>query len=161
MKQRENERIEPGGILITQRTREAIREAAGQRTEDEIKEYFRILYDSMDQFGKRIAVEQITGQDLIIYTPDRCIGKTQAALYLANEYNMPYLVKNNNLPFVQQQAKEAGYNIKFIPLSDIVHMNRVINGMRIRTILKDECIKTKEARQHISGDINIIGIEEF
>lgn len=153
--------IEPGGVLITQRTREAIREATGQRTEDEVKEYFKILYDSMDQFGKRIAVEQITGQDLIIYTPDRHIGKTQAALYLANEYNMPYLVKSNNLPFVQQQAKEAGYNIKFILLSDIVHMNRVINGMRIRTILKDECIKTKEARQHISEDINIIGIEEF
>lgn len=161
MNKKDRTLIEPGGVLITQRTREAIHEAARERTDEELKECFKSLYDSMDQFGKRIAVKQITGQDFIIYTPERRIGKTQAALYLANEYNMPYLVKSGNLPHVQQQAKDAGYIIKFILLSDIDRMNNVINGMRIRTILKDECIKTREARQRIREDINIIGIEEF
>lgn len=33
--------------------------------------------------------------------------------------------------------------------------------MRLRTILKDECIKTKEAREYIGKYINIIGIEEI
>lgn len=33
--------------------------------------------------------------------------------------------------------------------------------MRLRTILKDECIKTKEAREYIGKHINIIGIEEI
>lgn len=153
--------IEPGGVLITQRTREAIHRAAGERTDTELKDCFKRLYDSMDQFAKRIAVEQITGQDFIIYTPERRIGKTEAALYLANEYNMAYLVKSYNLPFVRQQAEEKGYKIKFITLNEITGMDRVINGMRARTILKDECIKTKEARKFISGEINIIGIEEF
>lgn len=109
-----------------------------------------------NRFGKQIAVEEITGQDFIIYTPERRIGKTEAALYLAHEYNMPYLVKLAQLDFVKRQAKEAGYNIKFVPLS-----RPQIEGMRLRTILKDECIKTKEAREYIGKYINIIGIEEI
>lgn len=60
------------------------------------------------------------------------------------------------LDFVKRQAKEAGYNIKFVPLS-----RPQIEGMRLRTILKDECIKTKEAREYIGKYINIIGIEEI
>lgn len=119
-------------------------------------ECFTMLHDSMDRFGKQIAVEEITGQDFIIYTPERRIGKTEAALYLAHEYNMPYLVKLAQLDFVKRQAKEAGYNIKFVPLS-----RPQIEGMRLRTILKDECIKTKEAREYIGKYINIIGIEEI
>ena len=77
-------------------------------------------------------------------------------LYLAHEYNMPYLVKLAQLDFVKRQAKEARYNIKFVPLS-----RPQIEGMRLRTILKDECIKTKEAREYIGKYINIIGIEEI
>lgn len=147
--------IKAGSIFITDRTREAIREAAAQRTEIELKECFKMLHDSMDRFGKQIAVEEITGRDFIIYTPERRIGKTEAALYLAHEYNMPYLVKSMQLDFVKQQAREAGYNINFILLN-----RPQIEGMRLRTILKDECIKTKEAREHIGKHINIIGIEE-
>lgn len=110
----------------------------------------------MDRFSKQIAVEEIIGQDFIIYTPERRIGKTEAALYLAHEYNMPYLVKSAQLDFVKWQAKEAGYNIKFVLLS-----RPQTKGMRLRTILKDECIKTKEAREYIGKHINIIGIEEI
>lgn len=152
----DKEIIKAGSVFITHRTREAIREAAGQRTETELKECYKTLHDSMDRFGKQIAVEEITGQDFIIYTPERRIGKTEAALYLAHEYNMPYLVKSMQLDFVRQQATEAGYNIKFIVLN-----RPQTEGMRLRTILKDECIKTKEAREHIGKHINIIGIEEI
>lgn len=113
--------IKAGGVFITHRTREAIYATAAQRTEPELKECFTMLHDSMDRFGKQIAVEEITGQD-----------------------------------FVKRQAKEAGYNIKFVPLS-----RPQIEGMRLRTILKDECIKTKEAREYIGKYINIIGIEEI
>ena len=157
--ERNIELIEPGGLFITHRTRAAILEVAEKRTKVEIEESYTRLYESMDRFCKRIAVEQITGQDFIIYTPERRIGKTEAALYLANEYNMPYLVKRRNYPCVQLQAKDAGYNIKFIILCDIDRLNEAINGMRIRTILKDECIEIKEVRQRIREDINIIGIE--
>ena len=150
------ENIKAGSVFITQRTREAIHKAAGERSEAELKECFAMLHDSMDRFGKQIAVEEITGQDFIIYTPERRIAKTEAALYLANEYNMPYLVKSAQIDFVKQQAKEAGYNIKFVLLS-----RPQIEGMRLRTILKDECIKTAEAREHIGKYINIIGIEEI
>lgn len=148
--------IKAGSVFITHRTREAINAAAVQRTETELNECFKTLHDSMDRFSKQIAVEEIIGQDFIIYTPERRIGKTEAALYLANEYNMPYLVKSAQLDFVKWQAKEAGYNIKFVLLS-----HPQIKGMRLRTILKDECIKTKEAREHIGKHINIIGIEEI
>lgn len=148
--------IKAGSVFITHRTREVIHAAAAQRTETELKECFKTLHDSMDRFGKQIAVEEITGQDFIIYTPERRIGKTEAALYLAHEYNMPYLVKSAQLDFVRQQAKEAGYNINF------VNLNRPqIEGMRLRTVLKDECIKTAEARERIGKHINIIGIEEI
>lgn len=153
---RDKETIKAGNVFITHRTREAINEAAAQRTEPELKECFAVLHDSMDRFGKQIAVEEITGQDFIIYTPERRIGKTEAALYLAHEYNMPYLVKSAQLDFVKWQAKEAGYNIKFVLLS-----HPQIDGMRLRTILKDECIKNKEAREYIGNHINIIGIEEI
>lgn len=148
--------IKAGSVFITYRTREAIHAAAAQRTETELNECFKTLHDSMDRFGKQITVEEITGQDFIIYTPERRIGKTEAALYLAHEYNMPYLVKSIQLDFVRQQAKEAGYNIKFIVLN-----SSQTKDMRLRTILKDECIKTKEAREYIGKYINIIGIEEI
>lgn len=161
MKAREKEGIEAGGTFITERTREAIHETARERTEEEIKECLKSLYDSMDRFGKRIAVEQINGQDFIIYTPERRIGKTRAALYLAHSYNMPYLVTRNMLSCVKQQAEEEGYNIKFITLNEAATMNKVIKGSRIRTILKDECITIKRARECIERDINIIGIEQL
>lgn len=161
MNKKDRTLIEPGGVLITQRTREAIHEAARERTDEELKECFKSLYDSMDQFGKRIAVEQITGQDFIIYTPERRIGKTQAALFLAHEYNVPYLVTYNMLSCVRQQAEEAGYKIKFIILNEVTTMDKIMNGARIRTILKDECITIKKAREKIGRDINIIGIEQF
>lgn len=93
--------IKAGGVFITHRTREAIYATAAQRTEPELKECFTMLHDSMDRFGKQIAVEEITGQDFIIYTPERRIGKTEAALYLAHEYNMPYLVKLAQLEYVK------------------------------------------------------------
>lgn len=150
------ETIKAGSVFITQRTREVIHKIAGERSEEELKECFMMLHDSMDRFGKQIAVEEITGKDFVIYTPERRIAKTEAALYLANEYNMPYLVKAAQLGFVKQQAQEAGYNINFILLN-----NPQIEGMRLRTILKDECIKTKEAREYIGKYINIIGIEEI
>ena len=69
--------IKAGGVFITHRTREAIYATAAQRTEPELKECFTMLHDSMDRFGKQIAVEEITGQDFIIYTPERRIGKTE------------------------------------------------------------------------------------
>lgn len=65
--------IKAGGVFITHRTREAIYATAAQRTEPELKECFTMLHDSMDRFGKQIAVEEITGQDFIIYTPERRI----------------------------------------------------------------------------------------
>ena len=34
----------------------------------------------MDRFGKQIAVEEITGKDFVIYTPERRIAKTEAPL---------------------------------------------------------------------------------
>lgn len=148
--------IKAGGVFITHRTREAIHAVAAQRGETELKECFKMLHDSMDRFGKQITVKEITGQDFIIYTPERRIGKTEAALYLAYEYNMPYLVKSAQLDFVRQQAKEAGYNINFVNFN-----SSQIEGMRLRTILKDECIKTTEARERIGKHINIIGIEEI
>lgn len=58
--------IKAGGVFITHRTREAIYATAAQRTEPELKECFTMLHDSMDRFGKQIAVEEITGQDFII-----------------------------------------------------------------------------------------------
>ena len=59
--------IKAGSVFITQRTRDAIKTVAAQRTETELKECFIMLHDSMDRFGKQIAVEEITGQDFIIY----------------------------------------------------------------------------------------------
>lgn len=148
--------IEAGSIFVTQRTREAIHKTAEQRTNEEIKEYFTILRDSMDEFCKRIAVEEISGKDIIIYTPERKIGKTEAALYLANEYKMPYLVKREQTGFVKVQARTAGYNINFIILD-----NPQTELRGLRTVLKDECLKVKEARKCIGEHINIIGIEEI
>lgn len=59
------------------------------------------------------------------------------------------------------EAAEAGYKIKFITLHEVTERDTVMNSARIRTILKDECIKTTETRRHIGREINIIGIEEF
>lgn len=88
--------VEAGTVFITNRTRAAIHREAAERTKEELNECYELLYDTMDSFGKKIAVEQITGQDFIIFTPERRIGKTAAALYLAHEYNIPYLIKHNN-----------------------------------------------------------------
>ena len=105
------ETIKAGSVFITQRTREVIHKIAGERSEEELKECFMMLHDSMDRFGKQIAVEEITGKDFVIYTPERRIAKTEAALYLANEYNMPYLVKAAQLGFVKQPTNR-GHEVK-------------------------------------------------
>lgn len=152
------EPIKAGKVFITNRTREAIHIAAAERTDPELKDCFELLHESMDQFGKRIAAEEINGQDFIIYTPERRIGKTEAALYLAHEYDMHYVVNTMQLDFVRQQAKEEGYNIRFVSPE---RLKDKMDGTRIRTVVKDECIKTSELRQKIGERINIIGIEEI
>lgn len=74
------ETIKAGSVFITQRTREVIHKIAEERSEEELKECFMMLHDSMDRFGKQIAVEEITGKDFVIYTPERRIAKTEAPL---------------------------------------------------------------------------------
>lgn len=150
--------IEAGGVFITERTRGAIHEAAARRTDEEMQECFKSLYDSMDQFRKQIETEYITGKNFIIYTPERKIGKTEASLELAYKYKMPYLIKSDLPSIAKQQAKRRGYNIEFITLAEA---RRRLIGNEIRIIIKDECVSTKEARRCIEKNINIIGIEQF
>ena len=150
--------IEAGSVFITERTREAIQEAATRRTDEEIGEIYKILYDSMEQFAKKIVAEQIIEQDFIIYTPERKIGKTEVLLELAHKYNMPYLIKSDLSSIAKRQARHKGYNIEFITLTETKYK---LKGSRIRTIIKDECVSIEEARRHIEKSINIIGVEQF
>ncbi len=145
-------------MFITERTREAIHEAAAQRTDKEMQECVKTLYDSMDQFRKQIETEQIIGGNFIIYTPERKIGKTEASVELAHKHKIPYLIRNGIVDIAKQQAYRKGYDIEFITLAEA--RGRLIGG-KIRMIIKDECVSVEEARKRIGNGINIIGIEQF
>jgi len=63
------------GVYITPETREAIKETACKRDKEHIAEIEQHLHDELDKYLRMIAVNEITGKDFIIYTPERAIGK--------------------------------------------------------------------------------------
>lgn len=135
--------IEPPqlGIYITPETREAIKETAGKRDKERIAEIEKHLHDELDKCLRMIAVHEITGKDFIIFTPERTIGKTRALLELC----------------VEHEAQQLGYTD--LPFMAISAARR--EGLRIRTVLKSECVKLEKVREKFGSTINIIGIEEI
>lgn len=143
-------------IYITERTREAIRHAAEKRGVNEINECCEDLREKLLKYCLEIEAMDINGEDFIIYTPDRLIGKTEAALEIADAAQMPYLVESHTRGIVERIARQRGYKIKFI----MPHME-TLNGLRIRTIIKDELLPIEKARTMTPRSINIIGIEQI
>lgn len=151
--------IEPPqlGIYITSETREAIKEMACKRNKERIAEIEKKLHDELDKCLRMIAVHEITGRDFIIYTPERAIGKTRALLELCVEYGALYVTEQQEIDFLEREARQLGYTD--LPFMAISAMRR--EGLRIRTVLKSECVKLEKARRILGSTINIIGIEEI
>ncbi len=151
--------IEPPqlGIYITPETREAIKETACKRNKERIAEIEKKLHDELDKCLRMIAVHEITGRDFIIYTPERAIGKTRALLELCVEYGALYVTEQREIDFLEREARKLGYTD--LPFMAISAMRR--EGLRIRTVLKSECVKLEKARRILGSTINIIGIEEI
>ena len=151
--------IEPPqlGIYITPETREAIKETACERDKERIAEIEKKLHDELDKCLRMIAVHEITGRDFIIYTPERAIGKTRALLELCVEYGALYVTEQREIDFLEREARKLGYTD--LPFMAISAMRR--EGLRIRTVLKSECVKLEKARRILGSTINIIGIEEI
>lgn len=151
--------IEPPqlGIYITPETREAIKETAGKRDKERIAEIEKHLHDELDKCLRMIAVHEITGKDFIIFTPERAIGKTWALLELCVEYGALYVTEQHEINFLEREAQQLGYTD--LPFMAISAARR--EGLRIRTVLKSECVKLEKVREKFGSTINIIGIEEI
>lgn len=151
--------IEPPqlGIYITPETREAISKVAGEREENRIAEIEKHLHDELDKCLRMIAVHEITGKDFIIFTPERAIGKTRALLELCAEYGALYVTEQREINFLEHEAQQLGYTD--LPFMAISAARR--EGLRIRTVLKSECVKLEKVREKFGSTINIIGIEEI
>ena len=104
-----------------------------------------------------IAVHEITGKDFIIFTPERTIGKTRALLELCVEYGALYVTEQHEINFLEHEAQQLGYTD--LPFMAISAARR--EGLRIRTVLKSECVKLEKVREKFGSTINIIGIEEI
>ena len=151
--------IEPPqlGIYITPETREAIKETAGKRDKERIAEIEKHLHDELDKCLRMIAVHEINGKDFIIFTPERAIGKTRALLELCVEYGALYVTEQHEINFLEREAQQLGYTD--LPFMAISAARR--EGLRIRTVLKSECVKLEKVREKFGSTINIIGIEEI
>lgn len=151
--------IEPPqlGIYITPETREAISKVAGEREENRIAEIEKHLHDELDKCLRMIAVHEITGKDFIIFTPERAIGKTRALLELCVEYGALYVTEQHEINFLKLEARKFGYiDLPFATIPELQNAR-----LRIRTILKSECLKLEKVREALGSTINIIGIEEI
>lgn len=151
--------IEPPqlGVYITPETREAIKETSCKRNKERIAEIEKHLHDELDKCLRMIAVHEITGKDFIIYTPERAIGKTRALLELCVEYGAFYVTEQHEINRLRLEAREFGYiDLPFMAVSELQHA-----GLRIRTVLKSECVKLEKVREKLGGTVNIIGIEEI
>lgn len=145
------------GIFITPETREKIKEAAGERSEEDIRRYADGFYNALDKALKMIAVSKPDTKEYIIYTPERRIGKSQALLKLANNYNAVIVAKEHERTYLQQMAKELGYTEQCIVLPS--ELQRKLPRNRVRTIIKTETVKLTDIREQTS-DYYIVGIEE-
>jgi len=145
------------GVYITPETREAIKETACKRDKERIAEIEQHLHDELDKCLRMIAVNEITGKDFIIYTPERAIGKTRALLELCVEYGALYITEQHEIDFLEHEARQLGYTD--LPFITVSAMRR--DGLRIRTVIKSECVKLEKVREKLGNIINIIGIEEI
>lgn len=151
--------IEPPqlGVYITPEMREAIKETAGKRDKERIAEIEKHLHDELDKCLRMIAVNEITGRDFIIFTPERAIGKTRALLELCVEYGALYVTEQSEINFLEHEAQQLGYtDLPFMTISEAWR-----EGLRIRTVLKSERVKLEKVREVLGDTINIIGIEEI
>lgn len=145
------------GIFITPETREKIREAAGERSEKDIRQYADDFYNALDKALKMIAVSIPDTKEYIIYTPEQRIGKSRALLKLANDYNAVIVATTHERDHLRQMAKELGYTEQCIV--SLSELQRKLPGNRIRTIIKTEAVKMADVRKQ-ERDCYIVGIEE-
>lgn len=144
-------------IFITPETREKIHEAAGERSEKDISQYVDDFYNALDKALKMIAVSIPDTKEYIIYTPERRIGKSQALLKLANDYNAAIVAAGHERDHLQRMAEELGYTEQHIVSPS--DLQRKLLGNRVRTIIKTETVKLADIRKQTS-DYYIVGIEE-
>jgi len=146
------------GIFITPETREKIKEAAGERSEEDIRRYADGFYNAPDKALKMIAVLVPDKKEYIIYTPERRIGKSRALLKLANDYNAIIVTSEHEKNHLRYMAEELDYTEENIfSLSDL---KRKLPRNRVRTIIKTETIKLADIRKQ-TNDYYIVGIEEI
>ena len=145
------------GVFITREARDAIRVISSKRDALRRKEISEYLYTQLDKCLKMIAVEEISGKDFVICTPERGVGKTTALLKLCKEYGAFYITTSSELNFLKHEALGMGY--KDFP---IVALNEDrIENFRARTVLKSECVKLEDVRKALGDFVNIVGIEEI
>lgn len=78
-------------------------------------------------------------------------------LELCVEYGALYIIEQHEIDFLEHEAQQLGYtDLPFITISAVRR-----EGLRIRTVLKSECVKMEKVREKFGNTINIIGIEEI
>lgn len=146
------------GIFITPETREFINKVHCPHSSSVIATT-NDLVNAMDIVLKDICVNNITGQDFIIRTPERGIGKTRAILYLADNYNLPIICGDvYHSGEMIKRSKEMSYGEpKTIWFREL---NKKMEGHRdVRTVLIDEDMDISVLReQDCMKGINVVGI---
>lgn len=125
---------------ITQDAVKAINSLALKRSNDEVKEESEKLYRKL----KNDLNEVLNNNQDIILTRvvDRKVGKTYTLMRMANEFNIPLIVKGELKQIYKREAfKMFGkdININIIDIKDITKVKQQCN-----VALKDEGISTQE-----------------
>lgn len=150
-------------LFVTPETREAIHRAASERSRKRVAEIEQDLEEILDQMLKMTTTQRVSaGENIIILTPERGIGKTTALIKIAAEWNIPIIAAPQEKHFMSEEIRHE-YSHEEIQLLTTREAERAIRGTQYRVVLKTELEpieKVREMLQKIGMEqITVIGFE--
>lgn len=150
-------------LFVTRETREAIHRAASERSSKRVAEIEQDLEEILDQMLKMTTTQRASeGENIIILTPERKIGKTTALIKIAAEWNIPIIAAPQEKKFMSEEIRRE-YSREEIPILTTYEAERAIRGTQLRVVLKTELEpieKVREMLQKIGMEqITVIGFE--
>lgn len=150
-------------LFVTPETREAIRQAAGNRSDERVEEIEQELEEMLDQVLKMTLTQRKLQGDLIIHTPERRIGKTEALIKTAAEWNIPIVAGVHERDYMRDQVMRK-YNNEVVAIISINEAERALKGTQYSAILKTELAPTERVKEMLRKigmeQITVVGFEE-
>ena len=150
-------------IYITRNTADCLNVIAYKRTKEEIATYSQELYIELKRRYRLLNKYGAAGEDSIIHTVERVIGKTEAVVKIAEELGLTIICENKCVNLYRNRKED----INVMSLGELENKCK-LDGKRFNfhTVLVDEPTDAKRVRAILNEistrtfcPVNLLGVQ--